>query len=174
MTAVEHDVPHFQALIVPHRSLSRTGVRVLLGAIAALCCVIATVFVHLGAWPVGGFAGLELGLAVVLFRLHATAARASELVLLGENGLRIIRTDPHGARQETVLQPAWLTLSLQERPGRTPLLQLRSRAQTEEIGRWLGEAEKRDLAEALSAALHRWRHPSFDNPQLHRDGAQAD
>jgi hypothetical protein len=37
---------------------------------------------------------------------------------------------------------------------------------SEEVGRCLGEAEKRDLAAALDAALHRWRNPRFDNPQL--------
>ena len=35
-----------------------------------------------------------------------------------------------------------------------------------EVGAELGEAEKRDLAEALNLALHRHRNPVFDNPQL--------
>ena len=35
-----------------------------------------------------------------------------------------------------------------------------------EIARSLGEDEKRDLADALGEALHRWRNPRFDNPQL--------
>ena len=38
--------------------------------------------------------------------------------------------------------------------------------------RWgasLGEPEKLDLAEALKAALHRWRNPVFDNPQLENE-----
>ena len=37
---------------------------------------------------------------------------------------------------------------------------------SEEIGRALGEAEKRDLAASLARALHRARNPVFDNPQL--------
>ncbi len=35
-----------------------------------------------------------------------------------------------------------------------------------EVGRSLGETEKRDLAAALQEALYRWRHPRFDNAQL--------
>jgi uncharacterized membrane protein len=55
---------------------------------------------------------------------------------------------------------------LEEVPGRIPRLLLVSRALRCEIGAALGEAEKRDLAGALSTALHRLRNPIFDNPQL--------
>jgi uncharacterized membrane protein len=166
MSEMELDRPVFEAVIVPHRSLSRGGLRLLLTGIIGICCAIAAGFAWLGAWPVCGFAGLELGLAAWLLRLHATAARSSELVLLTADGLRIIRTDMRGVRRETILPPAWLSVSVHERPGRTPALVLRSGQREEEVGSALGEAEKRDLAAALSAALHGWRHPRFDNPQL--------
>ncbi len=156
----------FEAVIVPHRSLSRRGLRLLLGVIALLCCVNAAVFIHIGAWPVGGFTGVELLLAAVLLRLNATAARASELLLLTPAELRIVRTDPKGRRVESVLSPAWLTVQLEERPGRVSGLWLGTRGTREEIARSLGEDAKRDLAQALAAALDRWRNPRFDNPQL--------
>jgi uncharacterized membrane protein len=40
------------------------------------------------------------------------------------------------------------------------------RGQESEIGLYLNEDEKRDLARALTAALGRYREPRFDNPQL--------
>jgi uncharacterized membrane protein len=156
----------FEAVIVPHRSLSRRGLTLLLGAIAVLCCVNAAVFISVGAWPVGGFTGVELLLAAVLFRLNATAARASEMLLLTPDALRIVRSDPKGHRREQVLSPAWLTVRLEERPGRVSGLWLGAGGVREEIGRSLGEEEKRDLAKALAEALHRWRNPRFDNAQL--------
>lgn len=156
----------FEAVIVPHRSLSRRGLRLLLIAIGVVCGVNAAVFIHIGAWPVGGFSGAELLLAAVLLRLNATAARASESLLLTEDALRVVRTDPRGRRAERVLSPAWLTVHLEERPGRVPGLWLGARDVREEVARSLGEDEKRDLARALSEALHRWRNPRFDNPQL--------
>ncbi len=156
----------FEAVIVPHRSLSRRGLWRLLAAIAALCALNATVAIHIGAWPVGGFTGVELLLAAVLFRLNATSARASELLLLTSERLRIIRTDPKGRREERVLPPHWLTVSLEERPGRVPGLWLGTRGEREEVGNCLGEEAKRDLARALREALDRWRNPRFDNPQL--------
>lgn len=161
--------PLFEAVIVPHRSLSEAGLRRLLLVICAMCGASAAVFVWLGAWPVGGFTGLELLLAAVLFRLNARAAKGSEMVLLTEAGLRVIRTSPDGVRRERTLPPAWLNMVLEDRPGRVPALVLVARDIRVEIGRDLGEVEKRDLADALGGALERMRHPRFDNPQLRDD-----
>ncbi len=156
----------FQAVIVPHRSLSARHMRRLLIVICAMCGVSASAFVMLGAWPVGGFTGLELLLAAMLFRLNARAVRGSELVLLTQAGLRVLRTDPNGQKREIVLSPAWLHVVVEERAGRVPGLVLTARHTRVEIARSLGEDEKRDLANALAEALARLRSPVFDNPQL--------
>ncbi len=156
----------FQAIIVPHRSLSRRSLRRLLVAICAMCGTSAAVFVWLGAWPVGGFTGLELLLAAFLFRLNAHGVRETELIVLTGSGLRITRTDRTGQKRERTLSPAWLTLSIEERAGRVPGLIITARDIRIEIARSLCEDEKRDLAQALNAALHDLRHPTFDNPQL--------
>jgi hypothetical protein len=47
-----------------------------------------------------------------------------------------------------------------------PGLWLGTRGEREEVGNCLGEAAKRDLAQALQEALYRLRNPRFDNPQL--------
>lgn len=156
----------FEAMIVPHRSLSRRGLRLLLAGIGVICAANVIAFTRLHAWPVVGFAGGELILAAVLLRLNALSAKASELVLLTPDALRVIRTDPKGRREERVMSPAWLNVEVEERPGRVPALWVGARGQREELGRVLGETEKRDLARALAAALYRWRNPVFDNPQL--------
>jgi uncharacterized membrane protein len=164
--AAQASAPLFEAVIVPHRSLSRRGLTVLVGALCLLSSATATGFWLLGAWPVAGFSGAEILLAIALLRANARAVRASEVVLLEPDALRIIRTDPRGRREERVLPPGWLNLSLEERPGAVPRLWLTSRGMREQLGAALGEAEKRDLAAALGAALRRQRNPVFDNPQL--------
>lgn len=156
----------FEAVIVPHRSLSPRGLRCLAGAICLLSGTVATVVWWFGAWPVTGFAGAETLLAVLLLRYNARARRASEVLLLSDGALRVTRTDMRGRREERTLAAAWLNVVIEERPGRVPGLFLATRGVREEVAGSLGEAEKRDLAEALRAALHRWRNPSFDNPQL--------
>lgn len=156
----------FEAVIVPHRSLSETALRWLLVAICLSSGATGALFVWLGAWPVGGFTGIELLLAAWLFRLNARAARASELLLLSRHGLRVVRTAPDGRRRELSLPAAWLRVQLEERPGRVPALLLRGHGRCEEVGASLGELEKRDLAAALRHALHAQRNPTFDNPQL--------
>lgn len=155
----------FEAVVVPHRSLSLHGQRVLAGSLLGLSGVIGAGLWFLGAWPVLGFNGLEVGLAVWLLRRNANAT-ASEVITLSEAGLRIARTDARGTRTEQSVPAGWLQVVLEERPGRTPLLVLAQHGVRTEVGAALGEHEKRDLAAALRAALHRWRTPIFDNPQL--------
>ena len=72
------------------------------------------------------------------------------------------------------LDPYWTRLRLEERPGRVSLLLLRQRQRDVEIGKLLGEEQKRDLAAALEAALRRYREPVFDNPQLREDAPDVD
>jgi uncharacterized membrane protein len=43
-----------------------------------------------------------------------------------------------------------------------------ARGRSVEIGRFLAPAEKRDLADALDAALRSYRNPVFDNDVLKR------
>ncbi len=156
----------FQAIITPHRSLSPRGLRILV-AVICLCSGLTLLrLLLLQAWLVVGFSVLEVGLAVALLGLNARRARASELLLLTEEVLTVVRTDAAGRRKERRLSPAWLNVVLEERPGQVPRLLLAARNGHEEVGSWLGEEEKRNLAAALREALHRMRNPVFDNPQL--------
>jgi uncharacterized membrane protein len=156
----------FEATIVPYRSLSPRGVRILVAVIAGCCALTVLRFLLLRAWPVIGFSVVEVTAAILLIRFNARRAGRSEIVLLTEAGLHVIRGNGSGRRQTEVLPSGWLNVVLEEVPGRIPRLLLVSRALRCEIGAALGEAEKRDLAGALSAALHRLRNPIFDNPQL--------
>jgi uncharacterized membrane protein len=163
----------FEALIVPHRSLSPRGLRILMAVICLLSAVMALRFWFIGAWPVVAFSVVEIGLALFLLRLNAKRAGASELLLLSEDALRIVRTDQRGHRKEHSLPVGWLNAVMEEPPGQVPKLLLVAHGVREEIAATLGEAEKRDLWAALLDALHRLRNPSFDNPQLRvaEDGA---
>lgn len=156
----------FEAVIVPHRSLSPRGLRLLIGLICVLCALTAFRFWLLGAWPVIGFSAVEVGLAVLLLLVNARRARASEMILLTDRTLRVVRTTAAGRREERELPAGWLNVTLQEIPGRVPRLVVVARGVCEEIGATLGEAERRDLARALREVLHEARNPRFSNLQL--------
>ena len=166
MQPMPEQTSEFEAIITPHRSLGPAGLRRLIGFILLLSSVVSTGLWFAGAWPVIGFNGAEIALAVILLRRNARAQQSSERLLLSSAGLRILRTDPRGRISDRTLDGAWLNAVLQERPGRTPALLLVERGRQFEVGRELGDAEKRDLATALGDALHRQRNPTFYNPQL--------
>lgn len=162
----EPDTVLFEAAIVPHRSLSRRGVTLLIGTISALSLPATLHFYLIGAWPVALFCALAIALAAFMLELNARRAHSCELILLSERALRIVRTDRAGAPEERRLAADWLTVVLEERRGRAPALLLSERHERTEIATALGADEKRDLARALAQALHHRRHPSFENPQL--------
>lgn len=157
--------PLFEALIVPHRSLSVAGQRRLMLAMAGLCGLIALRFWLLGAWPIIVFCGLEGAVAIGLITLNSRRARGSELLTLSTGCLRVVRTAASGKRSEVTLASPWLNVMLDEPTGRVPRLLLGLRTQWVEVGAALGEAEKRELAAAIQDALYRARNPVFGDPE---------
>lgn len=162
----EPDRTLFEAVVKPHRSLSRRGMCWALGGMFTGSAIITSMMALLGAWPVIGFNGADITLAFFLFWLNTRAARARETIILSEQHLAITTTDIHGRHSSTTLAPYWLNVALEERAGTVPKLLLTARGIRHEVARQLGEAEKRDLAAALTRALHRWRHPRFENPGI--------
>ena len=160
------DPPLFQAVVKPHRSLSRKAVMIVICCMLTGSLAVTSLMVLLGAWPVIGFNGADIALAIFLIWLNIRAARAVELIILRPDALEITRTDFRGRQQHVALAPYWLNIVLEERQGTVPKLLLASRGGQTEIARQLGETEKRDLAAALTRALNHWRNPRFDNPQL--------
>ena len=172
VTVDSAETPLFEAVIVPHRSLSRRGTLILMGAMCLLGLVVTVVFTLLGAWPVAGFDVVDVTLAVLLLRLNGRARRSSETLTLTDRALHVVRRGHDGRETRRSLPQGWLNAILEERPGRVPALWLVARGTREEVAAALGETEKRDLASSLRAALHRARNPVFDNAQL-RDDAPA-
>jgi uncharacterized membrane protein len=160
----------FEAISTPPPGLPPRGLLAVGAGLAGVSALVGVVFAWVGAWPVLGFAGLEVLAVLGLLMLHRRGSRrAFEIVRLAGGRLTVQRTDRRGRREELALDPYWARLSLQERPGRVSALVLRQHRRTVEIGTMLGEEQKRDLAAALGDALRRYREPVFDNPQL-RDG----
>ncbi|MBB5373664.1 DUF2244 domain-containing protein [Acidocella aromatica] len=151
----------FEADLRPHRSLSRGALLAVLGGMAVGSLYVTTLMYLLGAWPVVGFNGVDLALAALLFWLNARAARAREIIRLNNDDIEITHITPSGRRSVVFIPPGWARAELEERPGAVPHLVIRTPAARREIGRQLGEAQKRDLAAAINRALARWRSPQL-------------
>lgn len=99
--------PIFDALLVPHRSLGRTGFYVVM----ALCSIVwlgsGLLFLAKGAWPVFGFFGLDVLALYVAFRLNYRSARAREEVRLWRDDMLIRKVAPSGKANEHRLNPVW-------------------------------------------------------------------
>ena len=143
----------FRAVLTPHRSLGATGFLVLMAAFGLVNFVMGLVFYRIGAWPVGAFCGLDVAILYLAFRLNYRTGRLSETVEIGSDRLTVTRIHPGGRRERFDFNPYWARVRLDELPdGRT---ELRLAAQGRELAfaRFLGDDEKRELADVLRLAL---------------------
>ena len=160
--------PVFEALIVPHRSLTRKGVIMVVIVLTTLSAAVALRFLLLGAWPVAAFSLLEVPIVGALLAVNIRRARASELIMLNTQEITVIRTDPAGRRKQVSLPSAWLRVQLDAGRG-LPRVVLRSHGRDCEVGTFLHEPDRLSLFNALRDAIHGVRNPRFDNPQLRDD-----
>lgn len=147
----------FDATLHPNRSLGPFGFRVLMMIVGMSVLFIGILFMIAGAWPVFGFSGAEFLLLYGAFRLNYRAGRAYERVRLTERQLEIQRFDARGKMRRWAFEPTWLQISMDDPPQHDSQLQLSSHGRSLIIGRFLSPAERAEVAEALRAAIGRWR-----------------
>ena len=145
----------WQATLTPHRSLSREGYLTLMALVIAVNLVVAGMFVALGAWPIAGFAGLDVLLVWWAFRVNFADARKLERISITEHELVLDReSERHPPEQQRFVR-RWVRVELEEDRdreliGRLLLVSGRSRVA---VGEFLAPDERKTLAEALKSAL---------------------
>jgi len=144
----------FSALLTPHRSLSSVGFVVLMAVVAVVSFAGGVVFYIVGAWPVGGFFGLDALLIYWAFRVNYRAADAYEEVTVTPSTLRVRKVTHRGKVSEWSLNPVWTRLDREthEDFGLMRLF-LVSHGKKLAVASFLGPAEKETFAAALSAAI---------------------
>lgn len=147
----------FDAVLRPHRSLSRAGFWLLFGAFCCLSLATGGYFLAIGAWPVFGFFGVDILLFYWFFRLSYRSAGFCETVRLTQAELEVKRIGPGKHARRWTFEPYWLRVSLREpTENDTPLL-LGSHGRMVRVGSFLSPEERVSFAHALRAALARWR-----------------
>jgi uncharacterized membrane protein len=154
------EVAALDLVLYPNPPLGPHGTTWVLGTAAAVLGVVGLGFWVIGAWPVTGFLGLDLLALWLALRVASKRARRSETIRLDRGVLTVRRHGPDGSLQgETVLDPTWVQVVLDERRRHDPLLALRSHGRLVPVGRFLAPDERRELAHAIREGLDRHRAP---------------
>jgi len=145
------DSPPFVHHTVPNRSLGNEGRRVFLAAIAATTMGVAAFATALGAWPVMPFAGLEVALVVVAFRVLAAHDGDFEHLEIGAGEVKV---DSRCARAVThvAFNRAWARVVVKESGDRCTL-GLAYAGRTVPLGRLMSDEGRRDLARRLAGKI---------------------
>ena len=141
--------------LTPHRSLGHGGFLAIMLAAAALNFAIGFFFCLLGAWPVAGFAGLDVALIWWAFRANFAAARRAERIEITPHEL-VLERKAHGRKSQIIrFIRRWLRVELDVDRNRDLIggLYLRSHGSRTEIGKFLAPHERKELAAALKSAL---------------------
>ena len=147
----------FDAVLRPHRSLSKPGFLIVMGVLTVVSFCAGMVFLLQGAWPVMGFFGLEVGLVYIAFRLNYRSGRLFETLQLGPAELLVRRVDPAGRAASWTFQPNWLRVQMDNPPEHESQLVLTSHGRSLTIGAFLTPEERLEVALALRTALSQWR-----------------
>lgn len=145
----------WQATLTPHRSLTREGFYVLMGLVILVNLVVAGMFVALGAWPIAGFAGLDVLLVWWAFRVNFADARRLERISITEHELVLDRESAKHPPQQQRFVRRWVRVEIEEDREREligSLLLVSGRTRVS-VGEFLAPEERKTLAEALKSAL---------------------
>jgi uncharacterized membrane protein len=117
--------------------------------------VVGGLFVALGAWPVMGFAGLDVLLVWWAFRANFAAARRAERISITDHELVVEMLREHHPPEEQRFTRRWVRVELQEDEGRELIgrLSLVSGHRRVHVGDFLAPDERKSLARALRFAL---------------------
>lgn len=152
--APDCEPPIFSAVLTPHRSLGCQAFRIVMGVASVPLLGVGVVLLAQGAWPAGGFCGLEALLLYLAFRANYRAARACEQVTVTSSALTVRKISPAGKVSEWSANPIWVRLDreVHEEFG-VQRLALVTRGHALPIAGFLGPDEKASFAHALAAAI---------------------
>jgi uncharacterized membrane protein len=145
------DSPPYVLHTTPNRSLGLAARRRVLAAIAATTLVIAAAATAIGAWPVMPFAGLEVVLLVIAFRMLASHDRDFERLEIGRDEVRLEAREARCFTRLVARRP-WANLVVARR-GERCTLRLAYGARAVPVGRMLSDDGRRRLAESLRGRI---------------------
>lgn len=146
---------YMDAVITPHRSLSRRGFIILISVLTGINTLTALLFLSMRAIPVSFFLGLDVVAVIIAFIASRRAARSLERVQVTAHEVRVVRETPDGAHTVWQSPTAFTRVALVG--GEDADIQLRQSDRGVAVARALTRSERRDFAAALERAIRRAR-----------------
>lgn len=144
-------------VVWPHRSLSRAGTVLLIGAVALAIALTSVRAALVGAWPAVAYPVLALMGFVFALYLNNRTARRAQIIEIGEHLVRVKEVGPASARAEPIeFNPYWIRVS--ERAIGSDSRSQIALCQGDRsviVGEFLSEDERMLLAKELRSALRR-------------------
>ena len=146
---------NWRIVIRPNRSLTRQQLQFAFLGIAVICLGIAGVFAAMGMWPILPFAGAEVIAVGIGFYLSALSGREMEVVSVASNKVAVEKARRR-TRQRWEMQRTWAQIRLLRSRLRwyPTRLVIRSHGKEVELGGFLNDQERRQLAGELQHAIH--------------------
>lgn len=137
----------------PNLSLTRSQERLVFWSLAALCFATAGAFAWLGYWLVLPFAGLEIGVLAWAFgALRSREGDYESLMIDGDLVVLEWHCGHHGERRE--MNRHWARVACNCRsPGRDCRLSLSSHGRATDVGQYLSDEARLQLAATLRSRL---------------------
>lgn len=143
-------------ILRPNHSLSWKASKLWFATIAGVVLAVALAFTLSGLWPILPFAGLELALLGYCFYRCAVNAQNCEVITVDT---KVVKVEKGRRRPEDRwdLPRPWAAVAIERHGvrGHPSRLFLRSHGRRVELGTFLNEDERRDLALELSRTLGR-------------------
>ncbi len=141
--------------LTPHRSLTREGFVALIAIVAFVNLAVGVTFFLIGAWPVIGFAGLDVLAILWAFRRNFADGQRFEQIVAEDDVLTLSRVATDGMCENIAFNRRWVNVDLEFDEPRelTGKLFLRSHGKAHEIASFLGAEERESLAMTLRRAI---------------------
>jgi uncharacterized membrane protein len=144
---------YMDAVISPNRSLSRTGLHVLLGVVIVFNLILAAFLLVLGAPPVLPFLGLDVLALWLALRASFRAAERRERVRVTAEAVTVSREDEKGARVIWTSPTAFTGVDLDQPGEHEARVRLRIYRRRLTLARALSPPERVEFADSLQQAI---------------------
>ena len=155
---------YMDAVIKPSRSLSRRGLRVLLGAVVAANLMIAVFLLVVGAPLALPFLGLDVAAIWLALNASFRAAERQERVRVTAEAITVSREDEKGARVVWTSATAFTGVDLDQPGEHEARVRLRIHRRRLTVARALSPPERVEFADALRRAIRDARAERYPLP----------